>query len=39
MGTIIGLIERYCSHLTQRLKKDIPKGRRYDAQRGERLSN
>jgi hypothetical protein len=30
MGTLIGMIERYYSHLTPRLKKDMLTGKRFD---------
>ena len=30
IGTSIGMIERHYSHLTQRLKKDMLTGRRYE---------
>ena len=38
MGTSIGMIERHCSHLTPRLKKDLRRtcsqARRYDVPKG-----
>jgi len=35
MGTSIGMIERHCSHLTPRLKKDMLTGKRYELSRGD----